>query len=61
MLQYVLLSFIIGVIVYDIYVLATRGYAATASWMIFQAAKNYPIVPFLFGVLMGHCLWPNSP
>jgi len=42
---------------YDIVALVKGGGEATISVVILEASHNYPIIPFLFGVLMGHFFW----
>lgn len=49
---------ILGTIVFwvgsDVYLLMKSGKQATISVTMYTTSKQYPIVPFLFGVLMGH-------
>ena len=44
------------VIGYDIYAAADRE-QKTISRVMLEAARRYPIVPFAWGVLMGHWFW----
>lgn len=44
-------------IVYDIYAMSKEGFKATISWQIYSKSQKYPIIPFAFGVLMGHLFW----
>lgn len=45
--------------IYDLVIILSRGYQATVSATLFQFCKSYPIVPFLFGTLVGHLFFPN--
>jgi hypothetical protein len=44
-------------IFYDIYAVCKGGFDNTISWKIYSLAQQYPIIPFAFGVLMGHFFW----
>jgi hypothetical protein len=58
------LAFIVGVLILifgvDLWLLVTRDYKATVSATLLKLAKGYPIVPFLFGVVMAHLFWVNE-
>ena len=41
-------------VIYDIYTGIKNGTDSTISWQIYTAGTKYPILPFAFGVLMGH-------
>ncbi len=49
-----------AVLIYDGYLQATGGDAATISIAFMQSAKAYPVLPFLVGYLMGHLTWYNA-
>lgn len=54
----VLLGAVLVVLAYDL-VIAVRGdWSATTSYSLYTLARTAPIVPFLMGVFVGHCLWP---
>jgi hypothetical protein len=42
---------------YDVFALVRGGYKATISYVLLKAARNYPLIPFAFGVLIGHLFW----
>lgn len=44
---------------YDAYTLVSRGYETTVSWTLYLWGTQFPIVPFIFGVLIGHLWFPN--
>jgi hypothetical protein len=46
-------------IVWDIWAYATVGGEATISAVLLDNSKRYPMIPFGFGVLMGHLAWPQ--
>lgn len=39
---------------YDVYAYVNGGVGSTISWVIYSQSKNYPIIPFALGLLMGH-------
>lgn len=42
---------------YDIWVYVKAGTPATISWIIWDSAKGNPMIPLMFGILMGHFFW----
>lgn len=42
----------------DVFLNLKYGVDGTISMCIYKLACNYPIVPFIFGVLAGHAFWP---
>lgn len=46
-----LIGMFVFLVAYDIYA-ATKG-KVTISWSIFEISRKWPIVPFLFGFLVG--------
>ena len=51
---------VVGVL-FDVYVFIRGGTEATISWMIFEAAHKYPMIPFAVGILCGHFFWQMKP
>lgn len=55
-------AFIVAVIaivtVYDVWAVA-HSYDWTISATLYGAAKQFPIIPFLAGIVCGHLTWPN--
>ena len=47
------------IFVVDAGFLALSGYNSTISWQLFTWSKEWPIIPFLIGVMMGHLFFPN--
>ena len=47
-----------GAIVYDIFMVMNDQKHDTISEVIRTAAKKMLLVPFAFGLLMGHFFWP---
>jgi len=47
----------VGLIAWDIYVFKTPEVGDTISEILLEWAKRNPIIPFAFGVLMGHLFW----
>lgn len=54
----VTLSFIVIAIVFDLIVLLVKGSDNTISAVVFNLSKQYPIIPFVAGVIAGHLWWP---
>lgn len=44
----------VALIAYDLVAVGLWGNSATESQVILHAAHAYPVIPFAFGVLMGH-------
>lgn len=42
----------------DVFLNFKYGVDGTISMCIYKLASNYPIIPFIFGVLAGHVFWP---
>ncbi len=53
----VLSVFAVGLIVYDVWTVLKRGSSTTISVQLYEFSKNYPMVPFLIGFVMGHIFW----
>lgn len=52
---YVLL--VAGLLIYETVALLNRKEGDTISEIHWRLAQRYPVVPFAFGVLMGHFWW----
>jgi hypothetical protein len=50
---------IVGLLIYDIYA-AMTGIENTISRVLLSEAKDYPVVAFGIGFVMGHIFWPNN-
>ena len=55
----ILVTVIVMLALYDLFIAIRRGYTATISYVILQASLKYPIIPFTAGVITGHILWPQ--
>lgn len=44
---------------WDLYTLIRNGYASTVSATLLKFSQRFPVVPFAFGILLGHLIWPN--
>lgn len=51
---------VIAIALYDTFALATGGYEATISCLLYTYSKQQPIIPFVFGVFAGHLFFPNK-
>lgn len=45
----------------DIWLGRRYGYAATVSAVIQDWARQWPVLPLLIGLLLGHLFWPLRP
>ncbi len=45
---------VVMLIGYDTYAAIQGGLHATISYQLTQLSKTYPVIPFAFGLLMGH-------
>ena len=50
----VLILTLVALLAYDALALWLWGYDGTISLVVFNAAKAWPIIPFLSGVVCGH-------
>lgn len=57
--HWVLIATAVGLIGLDIYWAADGVPGDTISEVILKYARKYQVIAFLFGVLMGHLLWPQ--
>ena len=55
----ILLGLVIIVAFWDAAVLIMGRPEATISAVLFQLAKDNPIIAFTMGVVVGHLFWPN--
>jgi hypothetical protein len=50
---------VLAIAIYDIYVLWKDGVKSTISVRILNWSIKYPVIPFVFGFVMGHLFWSN--
>lgn len=50
---------VVALIGYDVWA-ALQGNEVTISECVWRWSKNYPLLPFSFGVLSGHLFWPST-
>lgn len=41
-------------LIFDVYIMKTKGVSYTISVRLFKWSKDYPVIPFAIGFLMGH-------
>ncbi len=46
-------------IVFDVVMYWRHGWTGTISYLVLTRSRRYPILPFAFGILIGHLLWPQ--
>lgn len=49
-----------ALIAYDVLAVWRGGVTATISHRILELSRRRPVLPFAFGVLCGHLLWPQG-
>ena len=54
----VLVSVAVLLLMYDIFVIARYGVKQSISYVVYSLSRQYPIIPFAFGFLMGHLFFP---
>ncbi len=52
-------SVLVIALVYDGYVVLKSGVEPTISWQLYSRSKEFPIISFGFGFLMGHLFFPQ--
>ena len=57
---WLILILLFVITLWDIFAFIHGGAEATISHLLLSASDGRPIIPFCFGVLMGHLFWPNS-
>ena len=55
-----LLTLVVGLIFFDFWAVGQGGFEATISRVIYDTAREWPILPFLGGFLCGHLFWPQK-
>ncbi|GIV51272.1 MAG: hypothetical protein KatS3mg038_2285 [Candidatus Kapaibacterium sp.] len=53
-----LIGLVAAVTIVDVIVTATLGAQQSLSVAVYDAARHYPILAFLLGVIAGHVFWP---
>lgn len=48
----------VAIVAFDFWTLVARGYDTTISAQTYWLIKDYPIVGFSLGVVVGHIWWP---
>ena len=48
---------VIAVAAFDVYIIAKKGKKESISAHIIRASHNYPLIPFLLGIVCGHLFW----
>lgn len=49
---------IVLILVVDLFIVMKYGYAVSVSAFVNKTAREWPIVTFLAGVVVGHLVWP---
>lgn len=60
MASYAWITAIAGLLIYEIWAIATHKKGETLSEAMWRWSKKYPYVPFFVGLLMGHLFWKKN-
>lgn len=55
--QIILIVLLASILAYDVVAVLIGGTKWTISFNIYAASKQYPIIPFVAGVVAGHLFW----
>jgi len=58
--QWIIASVTVIILIIDVFLALTKGKEQTISVAITNWSKQYPIIPFVFGLLMGHFFAQNN-
>lgn len=58
--ELLILIVVVGALLYDLFAYLKGGNDATISKITLDAEKDWPIIAFLMGLLMGHLTWPQT-
>lgn len=53
-----LLVMVAIMVLYDAIIIGLKGFDGSISVVVFEAAKEWPIVPLLTGIVAGHLFFP---
>lgn len=56
----ILVAFAVGLIAWDTFVALKAGNSATISQVLYQFAKQEPIICVALGIVVGHLFWPQA-
>ena len=56
----ILVTVTVLLIIWDIYAYMAGGAQPTISRVIYETSTKHPILPFIFGVLIGHFFWAQD-
>ena len=59
--QIIVILSVLFIIIFDIIIYKMRGVESTVSRIVLYWAKEYPIIPFAVGVVIGHLFWAQTP
>lgn len=48
---------LVAIVVFDFYIIATKGKKESISAHIIRLSHKYPSIPFLLGMVCGHLFW----
>jgi hypothetical protein len=57
--KYIILLIVIIIACWDIFAVSINCKDATLSVVLLSLTKQYPIIAFVIGVVVGHLFWPN--
>lgn len=54
----IIILVVAGLLIYDVFAIAKWGMHESVSYKIYDWSFKFPLIPFAFGLLMGHFFWP---
>jgi hypothetical protein len=52
-----IVSIALMIAAFDVYIILKKGKYHSISAFIIRASHNYPLLPFLLGIVCGHLFW----
>lgn len=56
--QFFMLGSLVAILLFDAAVVFTWGHEYSISKNVYRVSVEWPIIPFLLGIVAGHVLWP---
>jgi predicted permease len=48
---------VVAIAAFDVFIIIKKGKKESISAHIIRASHNYPLIPFLLGIVCGHLFW----
>lgn len=57
--SWILIAITVSVVIFDVFFATDLKKGNTFSEVILRFSMDHPVIPFAFGVLSGHLMWPQ--